>query len=69
MPTNQALTISEKDKKQWVELDVTELVEMARKQGVLSLMLENASEGFVAFGSDETEQIPMLAIERVVDTK
>ena len=69
LPTNQALTISDKDKKQWVELDVTELVEMARKQGVLSLMLENASEGFVAFGSDETEQIPMLAIERVVDTK
>ncbi|WP_165311590.1 polysaccharide lyase family 8 super-sandwich domain-containing protein [Vibrio ziniensis] len=64
LPINQSLTISDKDTKQWVELDLTELVDSSRKQGALSLILESAGDGYVSFGSDETEQIPMLDIVR-----
>lgn len=64
--SNATLTVSSEQKKQWVELDVTELVNKARSEGVISLLLENSGQGFVAFGSDETDQIPELDIKRAL---
>jgi hypothetical protein len=60
------LMVSEEQKKQWVELDVTALVNDARHTGAISLLLENSGSGFVAFGSDETDQIPELDIKRAL---
>ena len=65
-PSDAVLTVSSEQKKQWVELDVTELVNNARSDGAISLLLENSGLGFVAFGSDETDQIPALDIKRAL---
>ncbi|UYI46265.1 DNRLRE domain-containing protein [Vibrio natriegens] len=64
--SNATLTVSSEQKKQWVELDVTELVNNARSEGAIGLLLENSGLGFVAFGSDETDQIPELDIKRAL---
>ncbi|PWI35062.1 hypothetical protein DI392_01940 [Vibrio albus] len=59
-------TVSSEQKKQWVELDVTKLVNEAQSSGAISLLLSNKGSGFVAFGSDETDQIPELVVKRAL---
>lgn len=61
-----SLKVSAAQKKQWVEFDVTALVNDARHSGAISLLLQNSGSGFVGFGSDETDQIPELEIKRAL---
>ncbi|WP_052132376.1 polysaccharide lyase family 8 super-sandwich domain-containing protein [Vibrio variabilis] len=52
--------------KQWVELDVTELVNGTHEDH-LSLLLENLGQGYVAFASDETDgQAATLEIQQAL---
>ncbi|KGY09704.1 hypothetical protein NM06_01980 [Vibrio sinaloensis] len=60
------VSVTASQHKQWVELDVTELLNGTHEDH-LSLLLENLGQGYVAFASDETDgQAATLEIQQAL---